>query len=59
MWAVYGGGVLLGAIDGPADDPSAGETWWTFGLESFVFMAGLVLLPLWLGRLARIWRPAE
>ncbi len=51
MWVVYGSAVLVGLEDKPATDPAQGETWWTFALESFVFMAVLVLVPMWIGRL--------
>lgn len=50
LWAVYGGANLLNIIEPLADDPAEGETWWTFALESFVFMAGLVWLPVSIGR---------
>jgi hypothetical protein len=51
MWFVYGGAVLVGLEEQPATDPSQGETWWTFALESFIWMAILTLLPMWIGRL--------
>src|SRR5688500_10800317 len=44
LWAVYGSANLLDIIEPLADDPAEGETWWTFALESFIFMAGLVWL---------------
>jgi Kef-type K+ transport system membrane component KefB len=50
MWIVYGLAELLDLF--PDDAAESGETWWSFALESFVFMAMLVLLPLWIGRLA-------
>ncbi len=53
LWTVYGTANLLNIIEPLADDPSQGETWWTFALESFVFMAGLVWLPVTIGRLLK------
>lgn len=53
MWASYGSAVLLDVLPGPAEDPSSGETIWSFAAESFMFMAVLVLLPLWIGRLLK------
>jgi hypothetical protein len=50
MWLVYGSANLLGLLEPLAEDPAQGETIWTFALESFIFMAVLVLLPLWIGR---------
>ena len=50
LWTVYGTANLLGVIEPLADDPAEGETWWTFALESLIFMAGLVWLPLTIGR---------
>lgn len=52
LWVVYGLAVLFDLIPGSGEDVEAGETWWSFALEAFVFMAMLVLLPLWIGRLA-------
>jgi hypothetical protein len=28
-----------------------GETWWSFGIEAFAFMAMLVAVPMFIGRL--------
>lgn len=53
LWLVYGGANLLNVIEPLADDPAEGETWWTFAIESFIFMAGLVWLPVTIGRLLR------
>lgn len=53
MWASYGSAVLLDVLPSPSEDPSSGETIWSFAAESFVFMAGLVWLPLTIGRLLK------
>jgi hypothetical protein len=53
MWVVYGGAVLLDVLPAPGEEPEEGETWWTFALESFLFMAGLVWLPVTIGRFLR------
>lgn len=50
MWVVYGTAALTGLLPPLENDPAAGETWWTFALESFIFMAMLVFVPLWFGR---------
>jgi hypothetical protein len=50
VWAVYGSAVLVGALPGPGEPASGGETVWSFMFETVIFMAVLVLLPLWLGR---------
>jgi hypothetical protein len=53
MWAVYGYATYVLHLMPAPGQPGAGETVWTFALESAIFMAGLVLLPLWLGRRGR------
>jgi hypothetical protein len=53
MWVVYGGAVLLDVLPAPGEEPGDGETVWSFAIEAFFFMAGLVWLPLWVGRLLR------
>lgn len=50
MWAVYGYATYVVHLMPAPGEAGAGETVWTFALESVIFMAGLVLLPLWLGR---------
>jgi hypothetical protein len=57
--AIDGAAVLTGVIEGKADDPDQSETILTYGAEAIVFMAVLVLLPLGIARLVRVWRPAE
>lgn len=51
VWVVYGCAVLLGALPEPGE-AGDGETVWSFMIEAAIFMAVLVLLPLWLGRSA-------
>jgi len=46
LWLTYGIATLFGVI--PFEE--GGETWWSFALEAFVFMALLVAIPMWLGR---------
>lgn len=46
LWTVMGIASLLGIV--PFEE--GGETWWSFALEAFVFMALLVALPMWIGR---------
>lgn len=46
IWAVMGIASLLGVV--PFEE--GGETWWSFALEAFVFMAFLVAIPMWIGR---------
>ena len=53
LWVVYGSANLLDIVEPLADDPAEGETWWTVAIESFIFMAGLVWLPVTIGRLVR------
>ena len=48
---VYGSAVLLKVIPGPETDPSQGETVWTFLGESPIWMAMLVAIPMFVGRL--------
>ena len=48
---VYGTAVLLKLIEAPSTDPSQGETVWTFLGESPIWMAMLVAIPLFVGRL--------
>jgi len=48
---VYGTAVLLNLIEGPSSDPSQGETVWTFLAESPIWMAMLVAIPMFIGRL--------
>jgi hypothetical protein len=52
VWGIYGLATLVDLIPGP-DDPESGETVWSFMIEAVIFMAALVLLPLWLGRFTR------
>lgn len=56
MWAVYGYGTYVLHLMPAPGEAGAGETVWTFAVESVLFMAGLVLLPLWLGRR---WRSGD
>lgn len=46
LWTTYGLSVLAGII--PFEE--GGETWWSFGIEAFAFMAYLVAVPMWIGR---------
>jgi hypothetical protein len=46
LWAVMGSATLLGIV--PFEE--GGETWWSFALEAFIFMAMLVAIPMWIGR---------
>ena len=46
IWAVMGIATLINLI--PFED--GGETWWSFALEAFIFMAILVAIPMWIGR---------
>ena len=48
---VYGTAVLLSLIEAPSSDPSQGETVWTFLGESPIWMAMLVAIPMFVGRL--------
>ena len=48
---VYGTAVLLKLIEAPSTDPSQGETVWTFLGESPIWMAMLVAIPMFVGRL--------
>ena len=50
MWTIYGYATYVAQLMPAPGDAGAGETVWSFALESVVFMAGLVLLPAWLGR---------
>lgn len=50
MWTVYGYATYVLHLMSAPGEAGAGETVWTFAVESVIFMAGLVLLPLWLGR---------
>lgn len=64
LWPVWIGAILLlwlGALAVEVgllpEQGESGETVWSFMIESVIFMAALVLLPLWLGRqLMRWWR---
>lgn len=47
LWITYGLAAALQII--PFED--GGETWWSFGFEAFIFMAMLVALPMFIGRL--------
>ncbi len=47
LWTTYGVSALLKII--PFED--GGETWWSFGIEAFAFMAMLVAVPMFIGRL--------
>ena len=46
LWVTYGLSALAGII--PFEE--GGETWWSFGIEAFAFMFGLVAAPMWVGR---------
>ena len=46
LWVTYGISAALSII--PFEE--GGETWWSFALEAFIFMAGLVALPMWIAR---------
>ena len=46
LWLTYGISAALSII--PFQE--GGETWWSFMLEAFIFMAGLVALPMWVAR---------
>ncbi len=50
LWIVYGLAGLIGLIP-LAGEEGSGETIWSFGFESFIFMFFLVLIPTFIGRL--------
>ena len=49
LWIVYGLAGLVGLIP-LAGEEGSGETIWSFGFESFIFMFFLVLIPTFIGR---------
>jgi len=49
VWTIYGFATLVGALPEPGEGENQ-ETVWSFMFEVVVFMAGLVLLPMWIGR---------
>jgi hypothetical protein len=50
VWVSYGFATLVGTLPEPGTDQN-GETVGSFMVEVVIFMAVLVLLPLWIGRL--------
>ncbi len=50
LWIVYGLAGLIGLIP-LAGEEGSGETIWSFGFESFIFMIFLVLIPTFIGGL--------
>jgi hypothetical protein len=49
LWVINGASALLDAF--PEETAGGEETIWSFAIESVLFMAVLVLLPLWIGRI--------
>ena len=59
LWIVYGIAGLIGLIP-LAGEEGSGETIWSFGFESFIFMFFLVLIPTFVGSLiGKKFRPVR
>jgi hypothetical protein len=59
LWIVYGLAGLIGLIP-LAGEEGSGETIWSFGFESFIFMFFLVLIPAFIGRfIGQKFKPAS
>ncbi|MFZ9701907.1 MAG: hypothetical protein ACO3BG_02540 [Candidatus Nanopelagicales bacterium] len=59
LWIVYGLAGLIGLIP-LAGEEGSGETIWSFGFESFIFMFFLVLIPTFIGRfIGQKFKPAS
>ncbi len=59
LWIVYGIAGLIGLIP-LAGEEGSGETIWSFGFESFIFMFFLVLIPTFVGSfIGKKFRPVR
>ncbi len=59
LWIVYGVAGLIGLIP-LAGEEGSGETIWSFGFESFIFMFFLVLIPTFVGSfIGKKFRPVR